>query len=160
MITKHVLVFLLGTLYSPLLYSAENPIPHEEIVILGGGMSGLTSAYELHKKGIFPALYEGRDRLGGRTWTHYFDKEQNIYFEEGGTFIDADHIATIAMAGELGVTLKKRGFGSRNISLIQEGKLVPTEEFEPAIKELLAEITKINTGLLQGEIPATALKNE
>jgi monoamine oxidase len=63
----------------------------ERIAILGGGLSGLTAAYELVKNDVHNAheivIFEGRDRLGGRVHTHYFDEGQNSFYEEGGTFI-------------------------------------------------------------------------
>src|SRR5215471_12713860 len=40
-----------------------------KIVILGGGIAGLVSAYELGKAGYQCTLLEARDRPGGRNWT-------------------------------------------------------------------------------------------
>src|SRR5580765_6086143 len=40
-----------------------------KIVILGGGIAGLVSAYELGKAGFQCTLLEARDRPGGRNWT-------------------------------------------------------------------------------------------
>ncbi len=37
-----------------------------DVLIIGGGLSGLHTAYELHKLGIAFKLIEARDRLGGR----------------------------------------------------------------------------------------------
>jgi monoamine oxidase len=37
-----------------------------EVLIIGGGLSGLHTAYECHKRGIEYLLLEARDRLGGR----------------------------------------------------------------------------------------------
>jgi len=56
------------------------PVQEEDIVIVGGGMSGLTTAYALQKLGIKSALYEGRDRLGGRTHTHYFNDNKTAFY--------------------------------------------------------------------------------
>jgi monoamine oxidase len=39
------------------------------VVILGGGIAGLVSAYELGKLGYKCTLLEARDRVGGRNWT-------------------------------------------------------------------------------------------
>jgi monoamine oxidase len=41
-------------------------IHQTEVLIVGGGLSGLHTAYELHKRGIGFLLVEARDRLGGR----------------------------------------------------------------------------------------------
>src|SRR5262245_62122425 len=40
-----------------------------KVVILGGGLAGLASAYELEKAGFECTLLEARDRPGGRNWT-------------------------------------------------------------------------------------------
>ncbi|MFC3079134.1 flavin monoamine oxidase family protein [Phenylobacterium terrae] len=39
------------------------------VVVLGGGISGLTAAYELERAGFAVTLLEARERLGGRNWT-------------------------------------------------------------------------------------------
>ncbi|TLD20532.1 hypothetical protein PspLS_08801 [Pyricularia sp. CBS 133598] len=38
-----------------------------DVVVVGGGLSGLTSAYELHKAGINTVVLEARDALGGKS---------------------------------------------------------------------------------------------
>lgn len=46
------------------------PVPKkaEKIAIIGGGISGITAAYELGKKGFLVTIYEKTDRLGGKIW--------------------------------------------------------------------------------------------
>ena len=39
------------------------------VVILGGGIAGLSAAYELGKLGYSCTLLEARDRVGGRNWS-------------------------------------------------------------------------------------------
>src|SRR4030095_10050567 len=39
------------------------------VVILGAGIAGLVSAYELQKAGYRVTVLEARDRIGGRVWT-------------------------------------------------------------------------------------------
>ncbi|MEZ0074380.1 flavin monoamine oxidase family protein [Planotetraspora sp. GP83] len=41
----------------------------KKVVILGAGIAGLTTAYELGKAGYDCTLLEARDRVGGRNWT-------------------------------------------------------------------------------------------
>lgn len=43
--------------------------PLLKIVVIGGGLAGLTTAYRLDKAGINVELYEARSRLGGRVFT-------------------------------------------------------------------------------------------
>ena len=39
------------------------------VVILGAGIAGLVSAYELQRAGYRVTVLEARDRIGGRAWT-------------------------------------------------------------------------------------------
>jgi monoamine oxidase len=41
----------------------------KHVVVLGAGISGLVSAYELEQAGFLVTLLEARDRVGGRAWT-------------------------------------------------------------------------------------------
>src|SRR5271154_6370187 len=40
-----------------------------KVVVLGGGIGGLVSAYELRKLGYDVTVLEARERPGGRVWT-------------------------------------------------------------------------------------------
>ena len=40
-----------------------------KVVILGAGIAGLVSAYELQRAGWDVTVLEARDRIGGRVWT-------------------------------------------------------------------------------------------
>jgi len=39
------------------------------VAIVGAGMSGLSAASHLSRKGLTIEVFEGRDRIGGRIWT-------------------------------------------------------------------------------------------
>jgi pseudooxynicotine dehydrogenase len=41
-----------------------------DVIVIGGGFAGVTAAREATQGGADVVLLEGRDRLGGRTWTH------------------------------------------------------------------------------------------
>ena len=41
----------------------------QSVVILGAGLAGLVSAYELSRAGYTVTVLEARDRIGGRVWT-------------------------------------------------------------------------------------------
>ncbi|HPA55770.1 MAG TPA: FAD-dependent oxidoreductase, partial [Bacillota bacterium] len=52
----------------------KNTIPLSKskgrVAVIGGGISGMTAAFELDKKGYQVTLYEKSDRLGGRIWDY------------------------------------------------------------------------------------------
>ena len=51
--------------------------------IVGGGVAGLYAALLLQRAGHLVHIFEGTDRVGGRVHTHYFNDEDNQYFEAG-----------------------------------------------------------------------------
>ena len=51
--------------------------------IVGAGVAGLYSALLLQRAGHLVHIFEGSDRVGGRIHTHYFNDEENQYFEAG-----------------------------------------------------------------------------
>lgn len=45
-----------------------SPQKNKRAAIVGGGLSGLTAAYDLAKKGYPTSIFEAKDRLGGSLW--------------------------------------------------------------------------------------------
>ncbi len=91
----------------------------KKVVILGAGLAGMTSAYELGKIGYDCIILEARDRAGGRCWTlRGGDKftdidgqtetvgfDQGLYFNPGPARIPQHHV-TLDYCRELGVELE------------------------------------------------------
>ncbi|ETN44674.1 uncharacterized protein HMPREF1541_10344 [Cyphellophora europaea CBS 101466] len=69
--------------------SVERPEPPVEVdvVVVGGGYSGLTSAYELHQAGLSTVVLEAKDRIGGRSRSHQRESGPGIV-ELGATWIN------------------------------------------------------------------------
>jgi monoamine oxidase len=78
------------------LYARPNFIPldqHElrqRVCIIGGGIAGLTAAFELRELGHHPLVLEAEDRLGGRIRTARF--ADGAYAELGAMRIPVDHV--------------------------------------------------------------------
>jgi monoamine oxidase len=75
------------------------------VVVVGGGLAGLTCAYRLKQSGVSAQLYEASDRLGGRCWTRRGDFAEGQIAEHGGELIDQGHTETRKLAKELGLEL-------------------------------------------------------
>ncbi|WP_198944290.1 FAD-dependent oxidoreductase [Clostridium puniceum] len=81
--------------------------------IIGGGLAGLASAFELRKLGFDITIFEEQEnRIGGRVYTHYFDKEKKFYGEFGAMRIPASHETTWHYINTFG--LKTRPFIQNN----------------------------------------------
>ncbi|MCC7124151.1 MAG: FAD-dependent oxidoreductase [Acidobacteria bacterium] len=83
------------------------------VVIAGGGLAGLTAAWELSRRGVDVHVVEARDRLGGRVWTQR-DSDTGAFVEAGGEFIDGDQSEIRALVKRLGLRetrILRGGFG-------------------------------------------------
>jgi monoamine oxidase len=75
------------------------------VVVVGGGLAGLTCAYRLRGAGVEPTVYEASSRWGGRCWTlrgHFADGQ---VIERGGELIDTGHLETRQLCQEFRLPL-------------------------------------------------------
>ncbi|WP_026260532.1 flavin monoamine oxidase family protein [Spirosoma luteum] len=92
-----------------------------KVIILGAGLAGMTTAYELGKLGYDCTVLEARSRSGGRVWTirgGTKETEMNggasqtcsfgdgLYFNGGAARIPHHHQLTLQYCRELGVPLE------------------------------------------------------
>jgi len=119
---------LLGSMFALDLLAREDrfhlaleggPGRRRRVVILGGGVAGLSAAYELGKRGYLCTVLEARDRPGGRCWTIRrgtdetelgnprqvcaFDAGQ--FYNAGPMRISHHHTTTLGYCRELGIPL-------------------------------------------------------
>ncbi|ABR49071.1 amine oxidase [Alkaliphilus metalliredigens QYMF] len=65
---------------------------HIKVGILGGGLAGLSAAFELRKLGFDITIFEAEEeRIGGRVYTHFFDEFKSLYGELGPMRIPVSH---------------------------------------------------------------------
>src|SRR5271168_817452 len=122
----------------------QSPLPQlpadfgkdKKVVILGGGIAGMTSAYELRKAGFDCTILEARSRPGGRNWTvregtkvEFTDGTiQNCEWQDGGYLnagparIPSIHTHLLNYCHDLGVPLEVEVNTSRS-ALMQSPKL-------------------------------------
>lgn len=65
-----------------------------KVAIVGAGLSGLAAAFELKKIGCNVSIFEQSKRIGGRTYTYYFDRVNNNYGDFGEASIPISHYTT------------------------------------------------------------------
>ena len=86
---------------------AEKPVPssHHEVVVVGAGVAGLYTSYQLQKEGITDVVVlEGRGLIGGRVTTQR-DGEGNVLWNNFGWRVGDVNKEMIALAKELDITL-------------------------------------------------------
>jgi len=71
------------------LLTAERTEQPRKVCVVGGGIAGLTAAYELVMRGYHVVVLESSKRLGGRIWTHRFDGD--LYGELGAMRVPESH---------------------------------------------------------------------
>jgi monoamine oxidase len=127
------------------------------IVILGAGIAGLVSAYELQKAGYRVTVLEARDRIGGRVWTiRGGDKiaqigrpdqratfDPGLYFNAGAARIPSTHRIILGYARRFGVQMETFVNANRNAGWDFSGKVQPGRrmifDMQGRLSELLAK---------------------
>src|SRR5690348_584305 len=107
------------------------------VVILGAGIAGLVSAYELQRAGYRVSVLEASDRIGGRVWTirggdrilqtdrpdQHSAFDPGLYFNAGATRIPSTHRAILGYARRFSVPLEVFVNSNRNAGWDFAGKV-------------------------------------
>lgn len=81
------------------------------IIIIGGGLCGLTTAYFLEKEGYNANILEARDRLGGRIYTSRTENQAPI--EMGATWLGKKHQHLTDLLDELNINIHEQYMGNK-----------------------------------------------
>jgi monoamine oxidase len=147
------------------------------VAILGGGISGLTTAYELTKRGYECTILEASHRCGGRIFTvrhgdlideignrQYcdFDDDPHMYFNAGAARIPSTHRNLLHYCKELGVELEVF-INENKTCYVQDdamlnGKPVRNIEYTTHMRGFLAEL--LAKGLTEQELAEPFNDNE
>jgi monoamine oxidase len=73
----------------------------EDVIIIGAGLSGLSTSYQIKKAGINFKILEAQGRLGGRIETIYGNN--NTPMEMGATWFSREHVNLIGLLSELNI---------------------------------------------------------
>lgn len=86
---------------------------HQNVIVVGAGLAGLTAAAVLARSGRQVTVLEARDRVGGRTWSKPL--ENGAVVEMGAEFILPDNTAVRELASQFGVGVWAKGvrYGNR-----------------------------------------------
>ena len=117
-------------------FNLQGDVKGKHIVILGGGLAGMTAAYELNKLGYRTTILEARQRSGGRVFSvrkGAINQEDNnpaltanfdsgLYFNAGPSRIPHHHKLTLHYCKELGVPIEVYNNVNESTYYYSEGK--------------------------------------
>ena len=115
------------------------------VVVVGGGLAGMTCGWMLQRQGTQVTVLEARDRVGGRTFSHTFPDDTTV--ERGGEYIDAEHHEIRLVCAELGLPVIPHGitFGRRTPV---DGPRPSAEDVEETVALLRAAVQeRLSSGL-------------
>ncbi|KAG8450493.1 hypothetical protein GDO86_002958 [Hymenochirus boettgeri] len=88
-----------------------------DVIVIGGGISGLSAAKLLFESGLKVVVLEARDRVGGRT--HTIRNKDVQYVDVGGAYVGPTQNRILRVAKELGVKTYKVNVSQRFIHHIK-----------------------------------------
>ncbi len=150
-----------------------------KVLILGAGLAGMTTAYELGKLGYDCTVLEARSRSGGRVWTirggtteteqgdgttlrpaQTAKFENGLYFNGGAARIPHHHHLTLHYCRELGVPLEMFNGNNEAAYLFNEGGTGPLANKRMRIKEYHNDMRGYTTELLTKALDQKALDQQ
>ncbi|MDM8010910.1 MAG: FAD-dependent oxidoreductase [Parasphingorhabdus sp.] len=127
-----------------------------DVVICGGGLSGMTAAWRLAQAGKCVAVLEASDRLGGRTFTRR--ASDGAAFDLGAQYVGPSQTRVLKLAAELGIAVFK-GYGPGDGLLDYQGKRFRLPDGAFALDEAdLEEFGRVTAAInaLAAQVPLDA----
>ena len=122
----------------------------QKVIVVGGGLSGLTAALALRSSGWDVTVLEARDRVGGRVHTLHSPFTDGIHVEAGGESIDDNHDQIQALARRYGLALAARPTDKLERAALSLGGTRSTLQATSAIDpSMLSGYAAFGAGLLQ-----------
>jgi len=128
------------------------------VVVLGAGIAGLVTAYNLERAGFDVTVLEARDRVGGRNWSirggttvamlgeadQTASFADGLYFNAGPARIPSHHQGLIGYCRELGVALEVEVNSSRGAFIADSRDLsVPPIRLRQAVNDTRGHLSEL-----------------
>ncbi|MEZ5510447.1 MAG: NAD(P)/FAD-dependent oxidoreductase [Gammaproteobacteria bacterium] len=114
-----------------------------DVVIVGGGLAGLTAAFQLGKAGVRAQVYEARNRVGGRIRSVEGIVSDGIVTDLGAELVNSDHDDLRALLDEFAIPLierKAEHAGLEQVGYFFGGVRRSEAEMAAALQPLAAQI--------------------
>jgi monoamine oxidase len=141
-----------------------------KVAVLGAGIAGLVSAYELTRAGFDVTVLEARDRVAGRVWTvrggdrvvqtgredQVCAFSDGLYLNAGAARIPSSHHVMLGYAKSLGVPLEVMVNANRASRWDMGGRVFTNAQMTNDLRGRLMELfaKAIDRGALDREMPA------
>lgn len=112
------------------------------VVVVGGGLAGLSAAVALRDAEWDVVVLEARDRVGGRVHTLYAPFTDNLHVEAGGESIDDNHNHIQALARHYNLALSHR----------PADKLETAAFYRAGRRSVLSAVANADPGMLSGYV--------
>lgn len=93
-------------------HEGGNEVTSADVVIVGAGFAGLSAAERLSSMGASVLVLEGRDRVGGRSFS---GEVAGIEVDLGATWVSGRHAAIRDLAARVGCTTTRQAATGRNV---------------------------------------------
>ena len=128
------------------------------VVVLGAGIAGLVTAYNLERAGFDVTVLEARDRVGGRNWSirggttvailgeadQTASFADGLYFNAGPARIPSHHQGLIGYCRELGVALEVEVNSSRSAFIADSRDLsAPPIRLRQAVNDTRGHLSEL-----------------
>ncbi len=154
-------------------YLAAGSGSGRSVLVLGAGIAGLVSAYELQRAGYKVTVLEARERVGGRVWTvrggdsivqagrpdQRVGFDRGLYLNAGAARIPSSHRVILDYARRFGVQLEPFVNVNRSAGWDFGGKVVPERRMVNDMRGYMAELLAkaIDARALDGKVSADEL---
>ena len=134
-----------------------------DVIVVGAGVTGLTTAHRLAEAGRDVLVLEARDRVGGRLLTERHEHPDGsggsdaADFEVGGQWVSPDQSALLGLIDELGLATFPRYRSGDSVYVDRSGAALRfTEELpvSPTTRAAIDQLTKTLDGLAEEMDPA------
>jgi monoamine oxidase len=134
------------------------PGPRKRVIVIGGGIAGLVSAFELKQAGHEVIILEAQNRVGGRVWTCR-SFAPGLYAEFGAMRIPRVHELTLAYCDRFNLQLRPFVMGNPKTLVYVGGQRMTMDEAEREPTKLPFELAEHERGRTYADLWNEATKD-